>query len=123
MINIENVSKKYDTRQGAREVLSNVSFKVKEGQHYGILGRNGSGKSTLIRLISGVELPTNGRIQRKMSVSWPMAFTGSFQGSLTGLDNLRFVARVYGRDPSALRPFVEDFAELGTYLRSLYLWL
>jgi capsular polysaccharide transport system ATP-binding protein len=52
-----------------------------------------------------------------MRVSWPLAFTGAFQARLTGLDNLKFVCRVYGVDWKPLLPFVEEFTELGLYLR------
>ena len=52
-----------------------------------------------------------------MSVSWPLAFGGAFQSHLTGLDNLRFVCRVYGVDHKPLLRFVEDFTELGVYFR------
>ena len=52
-----------------------------------------------------------------MSVSWPLAFGGAFQGALTGLDNLRFICRIYGVEPEGEIPFVEDFSELGIYLR------
>lgn len=117
MIAINSVSKVYHTRQGPRTVLNDVSLRIKKGEKIGILGRNGSGKSTLIRLISGAELPTRGRIQRSMSVSWPLAFGGAFQGTLTGLDNLRFICRVYGADIKPAIPYVEEFSELGAYLR------
>lgn len=117
MITIDNVSKIYGTRQGPRAVLNNINLKVAPGEKIGILGRNGAGKSTLIRLISGAELPTNGRIHRGMSVSWPLAFGGAFQGSLTGIDNLRFICRVYGAPTEPAIPYVEKFAELGPYLR------
>jgi capsular polysaccharide transport system ATP-binding protein len=52
-----------------------------------------------------------------MSVSWPLAFGGAFQGSLTGLDNLRFICRIYGIDPHDKVSFVQEFSELGIYLR------
>jgi capsular polysaccharide transport system ATP-binding protein len=52
-----------------------------------------------------------------MSVSWPLAFTGAFQPHLTGLDNLKFICRVYGVEWKPLVPFVEEFTELGVYLR------
>ena len=112
---VNNVSKNYQTQHGVRSILCDVNFKISMGQHYGILGRNGSGKSTLIRLISGIEQPTRGSITRGMKVSWPLAFTGSFQGSLTGWDNLRFVARIYGVDPNKIADYVQDFSELGSY--------
>jgi capsular polysaccharide transport system ATP-binding protein len=52
-----------------------------------------------------------------MNISWPLAFGGAFQGSLTGLDNLRFICRVYGVPHADKIGFVDEFAELGKYLR------
>lgn len=117
MIVLKNITKRYDTRQGPRMVLDNLNLTIPPGAKVGILGRNGAGKSTLIRLISGAEHPTSGSIQRGMSISWPLAFGGAFQGSLTGLDNLRFVCRVYGVDFHSRVDYVEEFTELGRYLR------
>lgn len=117
MIELRSVSKSYQMRHGRKEVLRDVTFNIAKGEHLGILGRNGAGKSTLIKLIAGVEFPTSGDVIRSLSVSWPLAFGGGFQGSLSGLDNLRFVARVYGVSDESIRPFVEDFTELGAYLR------
>jgi capsular polysaccharide transport system ATP-binding protein len=117
MITLENVSKVYRTRQGRRTVLDGVNLQLEPGRNVGILGRNGAGKSTLIRMISGAERPTSGRIERRMSVSWPLAFGGAFQANLSGLDNLKFVCRIYGVDYKPLVPFVEDFTELGVYFR------
>jgi capsular polysaccharide transport system ATP-binding protein len=117
MIQINDIVKRYHTRHGASTVLNGVNLVVKPSEKIGILGRNGSGKSTLIRLISGAERPTSGRIIRSMSVSWPLAFGGAFQGSLTGLDNLRFICRVYGTTTEDKIPFVQEFTELGKYLR------
>jgi len=117
MLSLEHVSKVYETRQGVRRILHDVNFCIKRGENLGILGRNGAGKSTLIRLISGAERPTSGVIHRGMRVSWPLAFGGAFQSHLTGLDNLKFVCRIYGVDYRPLVPFVEDFTELGLYFR------
>ncbi len=109
MIVVDNVCKTYSTRFGPRKILDNVCFRLERGRNIGILGQNGAGKSTLIRLISGAESPTSGRIHRGMSVSWPLAFAGAFQTHLTGLDNLKFVCRIYGVDYKPLIPFVEEF--------------
>lgn len=117
MIRLEGVNKTYGTRSGPVHVLRDVDLTVESGERVGILGRNGAGKSTLIRLISGAEFPTSGYVHRGMSVSWPLAFGGAFQGSLTGFDNLRFICRIYGVDPADKLPFVEEFSELGIYLR------
>lgn len=117
MISMHNVSKSYETRLGQRTILNNINFELARGKNMGILGRNGAGKSTLIRLIAGAEKPTSGTINRGMSVSWPLAFSGAFQFHLTGLDNLKFICRVYGVDYKPLVPFVEEFTELGVYFR------
>lgn len=117
MIRLEGVNKSYQTRNGTARVLKDVALSVQAGERVGILGRNGAGKSTLVRLISGAELPTSGLIRRSMSVSWPLAFGGAFQGSLTGYDNLRFICRIYDVDADEKVEFVEEFSELGIYLR------
>lgn len=117
MIRVENVHKVYPTRTGNREVLNDISFTLGRGEKLGILGRNGAGKSTLIRLVSGAEAPTSGKVERTMSVSWPLAFGGAFQNSLTGLDNLRFISRIYRQDYKNNVEFVTEFTELGIYLR------
>lgn len=117
MIRLSNVHKKYETRSGPRTILHDINLELDRGERIGILGRNGSGKSTLIRLISGAERPSSGTVERSMSVSWPLAFGGAFQGALTGLDNLRFICRVYGINPKDKIDFVQEFSELGLYLR------
>src|SRR6202789_3978404 len=117
MLSVEHVSKVYETRRGPYKVFDDVSFTLQRGKNLGILGRNGAGKSTMIRLISGAEQPTTGSIRRGMRVSWPVAFGGASQANLTGLDNLKFVCRVYGIDYKPLVPFVEEFTELGAFFR------
>jgi capsular polysaccharide transport system ATP-binding protein len=102
---------------GLKHVFSGIDLEIKPGQRLGVLGRNGAGKTTLIKLIGGVEYPTSGQVVRRMSVSWPLGFGGGFQGSLTGYDNARFIARIYGRNYSDIREFVEDFTELGRQLK------
>jgi capsular polysaccharide transport system ATP-binding protein len=117
MIELHRVTKCYETPSGPKTILDDVSFCIGARQSMGILGRNGAGKSTLIRVIAGVEHATSGRISRTMSVSWPLGFSGGFQGTLTGADNVRFIARIYGRPIDDMLTFVDDFAELGSYMR------
>lgn len=116
MISITDLVKRYPIRHGEVTVLDHINLQVVRGEKVGILGRNGSGKSTLIRLLSGAERPTSGTVKRTMSVSWPLAFSGGFQGSLTGLDNLRFICRIYNVSVEEKIPFVQEFSELGRYL-------
>lgn len=113
MIELKNLSKGYPSRHGWKWVVRDVNFKVERGQRWAILGRNGSGKSTLVRLIGGAEDATDGHVNARCSVSWPLAFGGGFQGGLTGADNIAFVARIYGVDEDDAMQRVQDFAELG----------
>ena len=118
MIIAEGVCKDYhsETGHGWHRVLSGVSFTIAPGEKVAILGRNGAGKSTLIRLISGIEVPTLGTIERQMSVSWPVGLTGGIGGAMTGNDNIRMICRLYNRPFDVIREYVEDFAQLGKYL-------
>lgn len=116
MIKLENIVKSYPVKTGRRNVLDGVNLTLKMGEKIGILGRNGAGKSTLVRILGGVEKPTSGNITRNMNISWPLAFSGAFQGSLTGADNVRFVCRIYNADYHKAMEMVDSFAELGKYL-------
>jgi capsular polysaccharide transport system ATP-binding protein len=117
MIACHDIRKSYQSGHGRREILKGINLTVKKGERVALLGRNGAGKSTLIKQIGGVEMPDSGRIIRNMSNSWPIGFNGGFQGSLTGFDNARFIARIYGRSYAEMREFVEDFTELGGALK------
>lgn len=114
-LQVENLGLTYRTAQ--HPVFSGLSFQLGSKDRLAILGRNGQGKSTLIKLLGGVMSPTQGRIRWNISQSWPIGFNGGFQGSLSGLDNIRFLARIYGRDFVEVRDRVDDFAELGRSLR------
>ena len=117
MIICRNICKTYAHGKMRKQVLDDVNLIVERGQRIALLGRNGAGKSTLIKLIGGVEMPTSGKITRQMTVSWPLGFAGGFQGSLTGYDNARFIARIYQRSYAQVRDFVEEFTELGQQLK------
>lgn len=116
MIRFDNVSKFYPVRGGRRKILDQVNLAVGRGEAVGICGHNGAGKSTLLRLASGVEAASSGTVIRDMSVSWPIGHSSAFQSSLTGADNVRFIARIYNRPIADILAFVDDFAELGSYL-------
>ncbi|MGB3797140.1 MAG: ATP-binding cassette domain-containing protein [Alteraurantiacibacter sp.] len=117
MIYCQDLHKTYRSGHVSKSVLRGVNFVINPRDRVGLLGRNGAGKSTLIRLIGGVEYPTSGKIARKMTCSWPLGFNGGFQGSLTGYDNARFIARIYQKPYDQMRDFIEEFTELGSQLR------
>jgi capsular polysaccharide transport system ATP-binding protein len=116
MIRIRDVHKSYRVHGQSKVVLNGISLDIPPGHKLALMGRNGAGKSTLIRLIGRVELPNSGSIEHSMRVSWPLGFSGAFQGSLTGVDNMRFISRIYQKDIVELTRAVDDFAELGDAL-------
>lgn len=115
MIRLENITKVYKTKRGRHTVLDDVSFEVPLGTSMGIMGRNGAGKSTLLRIIGGAEMPTSGTVTRGSRVSFPIGFSGAFHGSLTGEENCRFAARIYGQEIRRVVQETRDFADIGEY--------
>ncbi len=116
MITLDRVFKFYRTNGIVKIVLDHVSMRFEGGYSYGLMGVNGAGKSTTMRLIAGTELPNSGRIKRKVRISWPLGFAGGFHPAMSGRENIKFVARVYGADVSKTIDFVEDFSEIGDYI-------
>lgn len=114
-LRVQGVSKTY--RTATRPLFSDLNFDLPRNGRLAILGRNGQGKSTLIKMLGGVLPSTRGKIDWRMTSSWPIGFGGAFQGSLTGIDNMKFLARVYRRDYREMLQRVDDFAELGAALK------
>ncbi len=114
-LSVQGLAKTYPTAH--RPVFSDLNFELRRGERLGLLGRNGQGKSTLIKMLGGILPPTAGRIDWRMSSSWPIGFGGAFQGSLSGLDNIKFLSRLYQRPFKDVLARVDDFAELGRSLR------
>ena len=117
MLELRHVSKAYHTPSGPNVVLSDLSLTFPHGANIGILGRNGAGKSTLLRILAGIELPDEGEVIRRSRVSWPLGFAGGFNSSLSGEENCRFVARIYGAEVDEVVDYARDFADLGTYFQ------
>ena len=116
MIEVREVSKFYRTPKGRKVVIDRLTLTLPLGAKVGLLGRNGAGKSTMLGMIAGTTHPSGGEIRRHASISWPLGFSGSFHPDLTGAQNIRFVARIYGMDTEALVAYVQDFAELGDFI-------
>lgn len=116
-LRVSGLSKTY--RHADRTVFRDLSFSLERSGRLAILGRNGQGKSTLIKMLGGVLPPSDGVIDWRMSSSWPIGFAGGFQGSLTGLDNIRFLSRLYQKDYRETLERVDEFAELGPALKDI----
>lgn len=115
---VRDLVKEFHTDIGVRRVLNGISFRVGRGERLAVLGRNGAGKSTLIQILSGVQVATSGTIDRGLTMSWPLALSGGFQGELTGFDNVRFIARIYDVPFKETYEFVSDFSEIGRQLHT-----
>ncbi|MEM0937181.1 MAG: ABC transporter ATP-binding protein [Pseudomonadota bacterium] len=115
MIELNKVSKAFYTT-GHREVVADeICAVIPTGRRLGLLGRNGAGKSSLLKMIAGTMDPDSGTISSTGTISWPVGYAGAFHGELTGAQNVRFIARVYGIDTDDLIAFVDQFAELEHY--------
>ena len=115
MIVLRNLSKSFRVDGEEFFVAKRLNTVFPTGRSVGLLGRNGAGKSTLLKIIAGTVRPTRGRVLSTGSISWPVGFAGSFHPELSGAQNTRFVARIYGVDTQELIAFVEDFANLGPH--------
>lgn len=118
MIVLDRVTHANRDEHRRTRVLNDVSAVFPAGRRVALLGGNGAGKSTLLRLISQAVRPDRGFVRVKGSVSWPVGFSGSFSPHMSGAENVRFLARLHGRDPVALDAFVEEFANVGEAYRS-----
>lgn len=113
MIRIRKLRKAYRLQGQTKVVADNISVDFEPGKVVGLLGRNGAGKSSLLRMVAGTMRQDSGTIAIDGTVSWPVGFAGSFHKDLTGAQNTKFLARIYGVDTEELREYVEDFADLG----------
>lgn len=117
MIELRNLTKIYTLRGSRKVIADQVNLVFPSCVSVALLGRNGAGKSTLLQIIAGTADPTSGCILSDGTISFPVGFSGSFHPDLTGAQNTRFVARIYGVDSDALVAYVEEFAEVGGHFR------
>ncbi|MCZ4354359.1 ABC transporter ATP-binding protein [Roseovarius aestuarii] len=115
MIQLKNISKNFPMKGGRKVVIKNANVVFPPRRSIALLGRNGAGKSTLLDIIAGTIRPTRGQVVSRGSISYPVGFSGSFHPDLTGAQNTRFVARIYGVDTQSLLDFVADFSQLGSH--------
>jgi capsular polysaccharide transport system ATP-binding protein len=114
---VDRVTQQFVLHGRRRTLFQDLSFTLGPGERLAVLGRNGQGKSTLIKILGGVLPPTSGKVSwGSMRSSWPLGFTGAFQGSLTGMDNILFISRIYRKSAAEIARKTEEFAELGPAL-------
>lgn len=114
-LRFENLTKSFWVQNERKVVIDNLNLTLPPGRSLALLGRNGAGKSTLLEIIAGTMRADHGRVVSDGTISWPVGFGGSFHPELTGAQNIRFIARIYGVDTDELLAFVEDFAEIGKF--------
>jgi ABC-2 type transport system ATP-binding protein len=99
--------------------LDHVSFEVKKGETFGLIGRNGAGKSTILKVISGILKPTSGSVTCYGNVV-PMLELGSgFDFDLTGRENIFLNGAILGYSEKFLREKyneIVEFSELGEFI-------
>ncbi|WP_071796221.1 ABC transporter ATP-binding protein [Natronohydrobacter thiooxidans] len=115
MIEFRDITKGFWVRGEYRPVIHELNLILPSGRSLALLGRNGAGKSTLLNMVSGTMRPDTGEIISDGSISFTVGYSGSFHKDMTGAQNTRFLARVYGVDTEELCDFVEDFAEIGPH--------
>jgi len=101
--------------------VKDVSFRVKEGESWGIIGTNGSGKSTLLKAISGILKPYKGKITLDGSVAPLIELGAGFDPNLTARENIYLNGCVLGHTDKYMREHFDeivDFAELHQFLDS-----
>ncbi|MCC1482910.1 ABC transporter ATP-binding protein [Roseibaca sp. Y0-43] len=117
MIEFQNISKGFWVNGYFKPVIHNLNLRLPSGSSLALLGRNGAGKSTLLNIVAGTMRPDTGQVVSDSTISFTVGYAGSFHNHLTGEQNTRFVARIYGVDSDELCEFVEDFAEIGEHFK------
>ncbi|MEM6891533.1 MAG: ABC transporter ATP-binding protein [Pseudomonadota bacterium] len=115
MLTFENLTKGFWVNGNYRVVIDDLDIVLPDGKSLALMGRNGAGKSTLMELISGIMRPDKGRVYSDGSISWPIGLSSAFHREMSGAENVRFIARIYGVDTEELLEFVRDFSELGEF--------
>lgn len=102
-----------------QKALDNVSFEVKKGEFFGIVGRNGSGKSTLLKLLAGIYSPSKGNIQINGKLTPFIELGVGFNMELTGRENVYLNGALLGfnrKEMNKLYKDIVEFAELERFM-------
>lgn len=102
-----------------QKVLNDISFEIKKGEFFGIVGRNGSGKSTLLKLLAGIYAPDKGLVQVNGSLTPFIELGVGFNPELTGRENVFLNGALLGfnrKDMEAMYDDIVEFAELNKFM-------
>ncbi|HEY1085861.1 MAG TPA: polysaccharide ABC transporter ATP-binding protein [Candidatus Saccharimonadales bacterium] len=116
---ITQVFKKKDRRVNEFYALNGVSFNIKKGEFFGILGRNGSGKSTLLKIISEIYQPTSGSVKHRGSLVSFIELGVGFRAELTGRENVYLNGAMLGFSKKEIDERYDEivaFAELEDFM-------
>ena len=106
-------------RHGTFRAMNNLNLEIHKGEVLGILGKNGAGKSTLLKMITGVVIPTSGKIEIKGKISSLLELGTGFNPDLTGYENIYQHGAVMGlthEQIKAKEQDIIDFADIGEHL-------
>ncbi len=99
--------------------LNNISFEVKKGEAFGIIGRNGSGKSTLLQIVCGILEQTSGTVQTNGRISALLELGAGFNPEFTGRENVYINGKILGLKNSEIDARfnkIDDFADIGEFM-------
>ena len=114
-INVFNINRGYEEQR----VLNDVSFEIKKGEFFGIVGRNGSGKSTLLKILAGIYTPNSGAVNVNGSLTPFIELGVGFNPELTGKENIFMNGALLGFSRKEMEAMYEDivsFAELENFM-------
>lgn len=115
VVGLFNGKRGYETQK----VLKDVSFEIKKGEFFGIVGRNGSGKSTLLKLLAGIYVPNKGLVQVNGSLTPFIELGVGFNPELTGRENVLLNGALLGFSRDEMLEMYDDivtFAELEKFM-------
>ncbi len=99
--------------------LDDVSFRIKKGTTFGLIGHNGSGKSTMLKMLAGVYRPTEGEIMVSDKVDALLELGAGFHGELTGRENIYLNGAILGRSRKQIEESIDwiiDYADIGHFI-------
>ncbi|SDX09772.1 ABC-2 type transport system ATP-binding protein/lipopolysaccharide transport system ATP-binding protein [Marininema mesophilum] len=110
---------KRESRYEEFVALNNVSFSVKKGESYAIIGKNGAGKSTLFKVLSGIISPDSGEVQMNGKVAPLIELGAGLSRDLTGAENIRLNCAIFGLSKARIRDVYDsivEFSELEDFI-------